>query len=394
MNTKLRMIAMLAGDLKRQPDLRIKYSRFFEALASSFELVDIFDASLKGMQRWMNAARTFDIQRKTWKERIYKNVTAFDLRTQRAVKYLQARKGQYDVVLQLGASFDAGAALTPTVLYTDYTSALSARPTAGRLSFYASELSAWRQRENLAYHHAMHIFARSGLVRRSLTSDYGIQVKKITCVGAGFNLPCLPEPLERSASKTDVTILFIGRDFYRKGGDLLLEAFARVRERAPQARLVMMTGGPVPSGLPRAGVEVLKPTWDRARIEELYRQADIFALPSRQDPWGDVLLEAMACGLPCIGVRGNAMEEIILDSATGRVLPANNVIALAESLVELIRHPEVRLEFGRAGRERIAEEFTWERVVERMAQALEKVVNPALVRKRKQESILPGRGTG
>jgi len=125
MSTKLRMIAVLAGDLKRQPDLRIKYGRFFEVLASSFELVDVFDTSLKGMQRWMNAARTFDIQRKTWKERIYKNVTAFDLRTQRAANYLRTRKGQYDVVLQLGASFDAGASLTPTVLYTDYTSALS-----------------------------------------------------------------------------------------------------------------------------------------------------------------------------------------------------------------------------------------------------------------------------
>lgn len=375
---------MLAGDLKRQPELRTKYGIFLETLAGPFELVDIYDASLKGMERWMNAARVFDIQNRTWKERIYKNVTAFDLRSQHAAKYLRSRRGRYDVVLQLGAQFDAGASQTPVVLYTDATSALAARPGTGRLMIQSGDFSAWRQRENLAYHHAAHILVRSGLARRSLTSDYGIEVKKITRVGAGVNLSPLPELPERSADKAkEVTILFIGRDFSRKGGDLLLEAFARVRERARKAKLVMVTSGPVPSGLPRAGVEILPPIWDRSKIDALYRQADIFVLPSRQDPWGDVLLEAMAYGLPCIGVRGGAMEEIIEDSTTGRVVPSGSVIGLTESLVEMIRYPEMRLEYGKAGRARVEENFTWEAVVERIAQVLPKVVNPAPVRRRK-----------
>lgn len=385
----------MAGDLKRKPELRVKYGIFFETLASQFELVDIYDVSLKGMDRWMNAARSFDIHRKAWKERIYKNVTAFDLRTRRAVKVLRSRRGQYDVVLQLGASFDAGAAQAPTVLYIDDTTALSTRPVPWRMPFQTGDLSAWRQRENLAYHHAAHIFVRSGLARRSLTSDYGIEVKKITRVGAGVNLSPLPALQERGASaetNKEITILFIGRDFTRKGGDLLLEAFARVRERAPQARLVMVTGGPVPSGLSRECVEILPPIWDRARIDALYRQADLLVLPSRQDPWGDVLLEAMAYGLPCIGVRGGAMEEIILDSTTGRVIPANSVIALTNSLTDLIRHPEMRLEFGEAGRARVEAEFTWERVVERMAQALPRVIQPSGSRKRQQPASRPAPG--
>lgn len=396
MSEKLRVIAMLSGDLKRQPEARIKYGRFFEALAEQVELVGIYDASLKGMERWMNAARTFDIQTKTWKERLYKNVSAFDLRTRHALRYLQFRQGSFDVVLQIGALFDAGAAVSlgPVMLYADTTTALATRPVKGRPPTFSNELSAWRQRENLAYHHAAHIFTRSGLARRSLTADYGIQPKKITRVGAGVNLPGLPELQERAAAEkaggeksavdsSAVTILFIGRDFYRKGGDLLLEAFARVRERAPQAKLVMMTGGPVPAELPRAGVEMLKPTWDREKIDALYRRADIFVLPSRQEAWGDVLLEAMAYGLPCIGVRGDAMEEIIVDSVTGRVIPANSVISLTESLVDMIRHPEMRQEFGRAGRERVADSFTWESVVAQMVQVMQKAIHPPPPRKRK-----------
>ena len=96
--------------------------------------------------------------------------------------------------------------------------------------------------------------------------------------------------------KEKPTALFIGQDFHRKGGDLLLSAFAQVRQHVPQARLLCLTKGPIPAELPLDGVEVFEAEWDRDLVKQLYHQADLFVLPSRLETWGDVLLEAMAYG--------------------------------------------------------------------------------------------------
>jgi glycosyltransferase involved in cell wall biosynthesis len=102
-------------------------------------------------------------------------------------------------------------------------------------------------------------------------------------------------------------------------------------------------------------------------IEALYREADVFVLPSRLETWGDVLLEAMAFGLPCLGVAGEAMDEIIVDGVTGAIVPPNDVEALAEQLTRLLCDRDRARSWGLAGRQRVEAEFTWARVVARLA---------------------------
>jgi len=122
----------------------------------------------------------------------------------------------------------------------------------------------------------------------------------------------------------------------------------------------------VPAGLPLDGVEVVAPTYDREFIANLYRRADIFILPSRLETWGDVLLEAMAFGLPCVGVSGEAMDEIIENGKTGFVVPPENVEALSGAIGQLIGDKSLRVGMSRAARRRVEEIFTWDHVVERM----------------------------
>jgi glycosyltransferase involved in cell wall biosynthesis len=377
----MRFIGMLVGDLYRQPEMRVKYGAFFQAFAAQFELVDIYDASLRGLDRWLDAAQTFTPDRKKWKERFFKNAAAFDLRSLRAEEYLQKKKDQYDFVLQLGVLFDSSLKDSPsrTIIYTDYTAALSARqPGAGRSPFNQHELSAWLDRETLAYQRAAHIFVRSAFVQTSLINDYQIAPGKITIAGAGVNFSSLPAE-HVSHPTASPTFLFIGKDFYRKGGDILLRAFAQVRASIPGARLLLVTRGPVPAGLPLDGVEVISPTWDREKIEALYQQADIFVLPSRLETWGDVLLEAMAYGLPCIGVCGEAMQEIIVDGVTGRLVPPNNEAALTAAMLSLLKDQEIIERYGSAARDRIAQTYTWEHVVKRFSQVLTGFIQPSLL---------------
>ncbi|MCA9968662.1 MAG: glycosyltransferase family 4 protein [Anaerolineales bacterium] len=371
-----RVAGALVGDMRRDPGARVKYGYFFEALSARFPLVDVYDASLRGGYRYWNALRSFYPDGQRWRERFYKNVPAFRLRSRLAQRHLRQAAPEADVVLQVGVLFDARwqAQGPPSIIYTDYTAHLTAqRPSSGRSPFSAAQLRAWLALERDAFAHASHVCTRSHLVRQSIVQDYGISPHKVSVVGGGINFARLPTPVAARDTAAP-TVLFIGKELYRKGGDLLLEAFAAARRQVPGARLRMVTAGPVPACAVRAGVELIRPTWERAEIARLYREADVFVLPSRLETWGDVLLEAMSFALPCIGVTGQAMEEILAHEETGLIVPAENVPALADGLVRLLRDAPLRARLGRRARQRAARQYSWAEVVRRLAACVHGVV--------------------
>lgn len=370
--TSPRVIGTLVGDIVNGHDARIKYGLFFEALGRQLPLVDVYDATLSGLDKVVNAVQVFHPDRYTWKQRFYKNIPAFRLRSKRTAAHLRQFKSQADVALQLGVLFDSSLYQNclPTVIYTDFTARLSAeKPEAGRSPFSDQERKQWIALERDAYENAFHICTRSDVVRDSIVEDYGIPGRKVSVIGGGVNLAELPEPVLPSG-RTEATVLFIGKDFYRKGGDLLLQAFVEARTLIPSARLVLVTNGPMPEGIPLDGVEVIEPTWDREAIKALYAHADIFVLPSRLETWGDVLLEAMAFGLPCIGATQQAMGEIVLHDKTGLIVEPGNVQGLTAALLWLLTNPRLREKYGKAGRERLEQHFTWDRVVEKLLPVL------------------------
>lgn len=361
------------GDIVREPNIRVKYGLLFEAVARRFVLIDVYDANLSGLPRLFNALLHFHPNHHRWRERFYKNIPAFRARSRQLAGRLQALSGQVDAVLQVGVLFDAswGNPALPNIIYTDYTAYLSAqKPAAGRSPFTGSQRERWISLERQAFERASHICTRSQRVRSSIINDYGIPAERVSVVGGGVNFDPLPA-VARQPDDQPPTVLFIGKELYRKGGDLLLQAFARARRQIPTARLRLVTLDPVPASLPVDGVDIVAPTWDRAVVAELYRQADLFVLPSRLETWGDVLLEAMAYQLPCIGVAGEAMEEIIQHRATGLIVPPDNIEALTDALVCLLQDVPLRRQWGRAARQRLEQEYTWTTVVERLAPIIE-----------------------
>ena len=151
----------------------------------------------------------------------------------------------------------------------------------------------------------------------------------------------------------------------------MLQAFALVRDQLPQAQLLLLTGDTIPKDLPLEGVELIQPDWDRTVIESLYHRADLLVLPSRLETWGDVLLEAMAYKLPCIGVAGQSMEEIIENGVTGFIVPPEDIEGLAAALSQLLSNTQLRCDLGLVARQRIEQTYTWTHVVERLAPAIE-----------------------
>ncbi len=373
-----RLVGTLVGDIQREAPAQTKYGLLFEALEQHWQQpVPTVDATLRGWRRLVNGLMVFHPNLPLWKERFYQNVPAFISRSQQVGHCLAQMHtaGQADVALQVGVTFDGtwGNDQLPVILYTDYTTHMAIQtPEAGRSPFTAVQGQRLLQLEKQAYGRAAHIFTRSELVRESIMADYKVAADKITSVGGGVNFRELPEPNE-PRNNGRPTALFIGKDFYRKGGDLLLQAFAQTREHIPHSRLIMVTEGPIPADLPLDGVDIVPPTWNREVIHNLYREADLFVLPSRLETWGDVLLEAMAYGLPCVGATRQAMGEIISHGQTGLVVPPGDGYALYSALLWLMINPWLRGKWGDAGRARLETHFTWPRVVEKMAPIIEEV---------------------
>jgi hypothetical protein len=107
MKSDLRMVITLLGDCHNNATVRTKHRYFFNALSRRFEILEIFDASLRGADRIWNAISVFDRDRDRWREHFYKNPAAFQKRSVRAAQFLQSYQDRADVALQIGALFDS-----------------------------------------------------------------------------------------------------------------------------------------------------------------------------------------------------------------------------------------------------------------------------------------------
>ncbi len=373
------MIAFLVGNIVSEPSAAAKYGLLFRALEREYGSICTYDLTLRKLDRLWSGLFSFHPDQRVWKERYFKSPGAFRSRSRRASRIIAAQQPPIDLIFQVGALFDSGQGQpdAPLVMYTDYTAGLSANdPYRFRSPFSAQELRQRIEYERQAYLHAHHIFTRSRLVRHDIVERYRIPAQLVSVVGGGVNLPELPAPVKRSTTRQPV-ILFVGSDFVRKGGDLLLRAFAMIRENLPEACLRVLTRAAIPRGLPLEGVEVIPYSWDRELLARLYTEADLFALPARLETWGDVILEAAAYGLPCIGTRGQPMEEIIKHGETGLLVQPDNVEELAAALRRLLKDADLRRQMGLAARNRVFSQFTWDAVVQRMATVLDAALGRA-----------------
>jgi glycosyltransferase involved in cell wall biosynthesis len=211
------------------------------------------------------------------------------------------------------------------------------------------------------------VFARTHWVRQSLMKDYGLSPERAIWVGTGCNFD--PRTLPKSKDLDDGrTILFVGKEFNRKGVPSLLKAFTIVHQQMPEARLVLVGRD---LAVQQPGVEVLGKVTDRDHLRRLYAQASIFVLPARFEPCGNVVTEAMAYRLPCIVTTGGGLAELVIDQKTGHVIPPESPDILADCILDLLSDPIKRQQMGQEGAKRVAEELNWDRVVERMLPYLE-----------------------
>ncbi len=379
----MRILILCEGDAETQNSWSGISKSVVDHLRALGHIVYTGDVDLSGMTRWLTIAASYSPDRFRWWARYHLNGFPFELRSRRAERIIRSHGDEIDVILQFGATFEPrGRAGIPYVIYCDGNARLAERgETGGQAEVGAltqSELARVIRRETEVYTGASKIFTFSNRLTDSFVEDFGIAREKVRTVHAGPNIDPHEVVLrEGEPAREPRTILFVGRKFHRKGGDLLLRALPAIRKDFPGTRLLVI--GPTAPPAPQEGVEFLgflskENPQEKARLSQSYREADIFCLPTRFEPFGVVFLEAMLHALPCIGPNAWAVPEIVVHDETGLIVEPENVDDLAAAIKSLLEDPALARRMGFAGRQRTIDHFLWDKVVTNMLEDIRQLV--------------------
>ena len=264
----------------------------------------------------------------------------------------------------------------PALISTDITNTQASREWNHPLTRWTYLPNRWM--EGYIFKDAACIASFSEWTRRWMLREHPkLCPDKIVHFPPGADLSAFAQiPVQRPV-KDKLQILFVGGDFPRKGGFDLLHCFETHFQAHFQDRceLHLVTSYPL-SNLP-PGVFVysdIRPY--SAELIERYRQADLYVMPTTNEAYGHVFIEAMASGLPVVATHINAIPEIIADGETGILIPPGDTSALKNALQQLIDDPALRLRMGEAGRLRAITQFDAHTCYQRYVDALKDISAP------------------
>jgi glycosyltransferase involved in cell wall biosynthesis len=264
----------------------------------------------------------------------------------------------FDFVIQTQGLFNAALPGRPLVIYTDHTVASGEEyPNRdGRLL----KCHAFREQENELFQRADQILVTAGHVERTLIKRYGCDPAKVRTILIGANVETAETSgdLDRYATGR---IVFVGIDWERKGGPVLVSAFEKIAERFSKASLTILGCSPAISH-PRIKALGKLP---RPEVAQYLAGAAIFCLPSLVEPSAVASVEAMAFRLPVVATKVGGFPEMVADGETGILVPPNDADSLATALAALLEDPSGAQAMGTAGFHR-APRFTWDAVGARL----------------------------
>lgn len=208
------------------------------------------------------------------------------------------------------------------------------------------------------YNKADKIIAVSKGVYDSLVKNYGVFKNKITVIYNGVDLKCI-----QNASKEDLVtkvnnnvpmIVSCGRLSSVKNYPLLLDAFSRVQKEI-KSRLLIIGDGEEKKSLEKLCQKLgIKDAVTFVGFQEnpfkYITKSDIFVLPSNYEGFGNVIIEAMACGVPVISTKcPSGPDEIITDGVNGVLVPVGDVNAMTEAILKLLKDKPLRERLVEAG---------------------------------------------
>ncbi len=220
----------------------------------------------------------------------------------------------------------------------------------------------------------------SNWTKASLMRDYGVLPEKIIVVPPGVDVEQWAPPsagvreASQAASGGLPRILFVGGDFERKGGPLLLDWFLQQGQGRCELHLVTRTPPALEQRAPGlhlyTGLEANDPT-----LMQLYRESHIFVLPTLADCFGVASIEAMATGLPVITTNVGGVPDIVTDGQEGFLIESQEGAALAAGLDRLLGDESLRQAMGERARASVLDRFDARKNAEQIIGLMKGLVN-------------------
>lgn len=286
-----------------------------------------------------------------------------------------------------GVGLYVGRCLTTPLVVRLHTSSLEAHQIDGTLSGRIVRMDVSRERKQGRI--ADCLVTHSETHRRAMAEEYGVPIGRIALVPHGI---AIPEASKGAASEREAaTVLYVGRLEHRKGTLSLLDAVPQILREVPDAMFVLIGRDRphCPGG--KSHAEYLRENFPpeiarRVRllgrlsdeeVEGWYKRAALFVAPSLYESFGLVFLEAMRWATPVIGTTAGGIPEIVENNRSGLLVPPGNSPELAAAVIALLKDERRRHELGVAGRQRVIERFSEERMAQQVEELFVRVLKAA-----------------
>lgn len=304
----------------------------------------------------------------------------YALGVHRELRRLRAARGRF--VLHAHCAYPDGVAAALLAHWLDVPCVVTA---------HGSDINVYARRATLRGQTSWALGRVAGIVAvsRALTEQVmplvrnaGVEVQCIPC--AGFD-PALFGPREREPQRQSLglaahgrVVVYVGQLVALKQVDRLVSAWAALRDAArlrEDDRLVIIGAGPKHGAL-RAQVDAagiaaqvrFTGVLPQQEVSVWISAADVLSLPSRSEGMPNVIVEALASGVPVVASNVGGIPELIADGRNGFLVPSGDTSALADALIRALEHPFDRLEVSRS-----VEELTWDRLARRNLDFIDRI---------------------
>jgi glycosyltransferase involved in cell wall biosynthesis len=340
MKTKsLQVLGVLLNyDFERRKNAVI--SPLLNVIKNYGNLSNIIDIEIANFIKKLLILKNFHPDVDKWKFKYHLDINLRKFRSKKAERIINKLDSNYNVILQWGSEFNLDEIKKvkniPKFSYQDnnlhgYLKGATSLPKVD------ASIRAALAYEAQVYDGLTGIFTMTKLLRKIFINDFKLLENKVHYAGFGCHLDDLQDEDKKYDGRT---ILFVAiHGFEIKGGKVVLDAFSYVRKEISDARLLLV-GQDLNIDIP--GVECIgfmdkNNPEGKEKLENLYKSASIFVMPSYNEATGTVFLEAMAHKVPCIGANCCSMPEIITENNCGFVIEPGNSKELAKKICMLLK---------------------------------------------------------
>lgn len=225
------------------------------------------------------------------------------------------------------------------------------------------------QKAKVFYENCAGVFTMSQWLKEDLIHNSGVPANKVHHVGGGCNIDtALIDISEKKGNR----FLFIGKDWERKNGDLVVTAFEMLLHKCPDKAPELFVAGPSEKPASLRGKDHIHylGLLSHAELAQYYNMCDYFVMPSEFEAYGLVFAEALCFGLPCIGKNCFAMPEFIRHGENGYLIEQSDPRELCDAMKELLLNGQKIAHDVQAQRDVYIQKYSWSSVADRILETM------------------------